>query len=200
MVLALQVEAGGRMTLILGIEDGDKAYVFGDRAVFRNGGGFVARLTEPKIWASNGWVIGACGDFDFCCAAQRIPAPQGDDLYPWIEEIYSRFGEMSSKFKGADSEAKPSSPGFIAARGGNVFIVEGMCVLRTTSRYGAVGAPWQFATGAMAALNGTYTVGATEPALFIGKEAMQAVQGVTDSMAPPFDWICTDGTSGAFGE
>jgi hypothetical protein len=187
------------MTLILGIErDGAPALVCYDSGMWQ--GEIATTLRTPKVWRSNGWVIGAAGNWGACQALREVAAPgrpQSEDFddctttaYRFSRQLLEAYADFADVLKRTD-EMKPESPQVLAAYGSWVWDLTNGEAVATTLGFACAGLTAQ-AIGAWVALE-YYECG--DP-MGRARNTFASIANVSHYIAPPFRWMATDGTEG----
>lgn len=184
------------MTLILGVEDGDRSIVFSDSGAWT--GGFTQELAEPKIWRCGGWVIGTSGPIADTQSMRRrdIAEPNGagrfECLSKWVNGVLREIHQRNLAL-GVDRKEISSSV-IIAAHSGRVWEVDPIgAVTRTTAGFAMAGY-YEEAAGAMLAFG---QQGQLMSAFERGSRSMLIARSVNAKIHGRIDWKSTDGDEGS---
>ncbi len=193
------------MTLIIGVESPEEncAYVMADSGAWMSNVREV--LMTPKIWRCGDWVVGAAGELMQVQIARGIKLPDvlnteeiGIELMlaQWHRRVIAEVSAYTRDLVaicGSNGESQ-NIPGFICARRGLVFAVNGGAASRCTRGWDSCGILRQYAQGAMRAL-----ALRTKNPFDHARETMQCAYADSDYVWGPVRWMSTKAeTMGTF--
>jgi len=158
------------MTVIVGWRNKREAWIGGDSGAFDPEEVGAVCLTETKVWKTDGYLIGAAGDFRLAEVAYDSSIGEPVKLRNHIEAWWKDMGQ-----------GEPNTNFLVVSTEGIWLIDSGFAVVRFKENYGATGA------ASLAAMSAMY---ALENVTLQGKErisiALKASAYHTASARPPF--------------
>jgi hypothetical protein len=190
------------MTLVLGIEDptNNRAILVADSGAWK--GDQKDILKRPKIWRSNGWIVGLSGIYLHAQRAMAVPCPELDvtttrdeveeAVLAWSDKMLDAIGANWERVKRIDPEAKTYAPCLLLAWGPWIFESQEGSAVSVERGFQAIGCE-DYALGAFEALNVS-----DRSAEWMAHAIVLAVGRCTRNVERPFNWMATDGTEGVW--
>lgn len=170
------------MTAIVGIVDGSRVWLGGDRCIASNGSR--ETLGTPKVWHAGGYVLGVAGSSAWHSLVRRVALPTvAGDRYPlagWIEDLLSAARALGLDLP-VENDESPLDGTALLAGGGGLWYVDSALECYRTSGESAIG------TGADAARGAMFASRAKGRRRVL--TALEAAAHVCTDVWPPFDVI-----------